>query len=491
MLLRRLNVKRDFLWKVFLLFSGFLVVVATSLNAQNLTPNPRLKAPSSTSPPLARVGPYAEQISSQSAPGVQKFTLDDLLQIARANNPTLAQAQAGVKEAAGRTLQAGLWPNPTVGYAGDEIRGGSYAGGEQGFFVQQNIILGGKLGLDRKIFAEEGKQTQAEAEEQHLRVENGVRIAFYQSLAAQQMVEIRANLSALAKDAVETSEQLFNVGQTDQPDLLQAQVEADEADLAVITAQQDQQRAWRVLSAVVGKPTMPLGRLEGNFEDLPSIDPDQVVQTILRDSPAIKIAQLGVTRADAVLTRAKREIVPDLSLRAGLSNDFEPLGTVSPPAVGLMGFAEVGINLRLFNRNQGNVQAAQADLDRANLEVQRVSLVLRQIAAPVLQNYLTSRAIAETYKSRTLPNALRAYQLYLQKYRQGAAAYPQVLIAQRTLFDLQTNYISALETTWLNSITLQGLLLTDGLDVPAAPGETDRPVREINMPITEIPGARQ
>jgi cobalt-zinc-cadmium efflux system outer membrane protein len=305
------------------------------------------------------------------------------------------------------------------------------------------------------------------------------------------MVEIRMKLSGLAKDAVETTQQLFNVGQTDQPDLLQAQVEADEADLAVITAQQDQQRAWRVLSAVVGRPTMPLALLEGNFENLPSIDPDQIVQTILRDSPAVKIAQLGVTRADAVLTRAKREAVPDLSLRAGLSNDSEPLGVVSPPTVGLIGFAEVGVNLRVFNRNQGNVQAAKADLDHANLEVQRVSLVLQQIAAPILQNYATSHAVAETYKTRTLPNAQHAYELYLQKYREGAAAYPQVLIAQRTFFNLQTNYIFALESVWINSITLQGLLLTDGLDLPSAPGEIDRSLREINMPVTEIPGARQ
>jgi cobalt-zinc-cadmium efflux system outer membrane protein len=411
--------------------------------------------------------------------------LEQFLQMARASNPTLGQAQAGIREAAGRTLQAGLWPNPTVGYAGDEIRGGSFGGGEHGVFVQQNVILGSKLGLDRKVLAEEGKQTEVEAEEQRLRVENGVRTAFYQSLAAQEMVEVRMKLSGLAKDAVETTQQLFNIGQADQPDLLQADVEADEAGLAVVNAQQDQQRAWRVLSAVVGRPTMPLARLEGNIEDLPSIDSEQIVQTILRDSPAIKIAQLGVTRADAALTRAKREIVPDLSLRAGLSNDFESLEVTSPRTVGLVGFAEVGVNLRLFNRNQGNVQAAKGELDRANLEVQRVSLVLRQMAAPILQNFFSARAVAERYKTRTLPNAQRAYELYLQRYREGAAAYPQALIAQRTLFDLQTHYVFALESVWMNAIALQGLLLTDGLDLPTAPGEFDRPVREINLPVTE------
>jgi outer membrane protein, heavy metal efflux system len=462
-------VKAGHLWKHIVLFTFLVAALASPLEAQSPTQNSRFTTLSSTPQLFAGQSSQPEQASTQVAPAMQSFTLEQLLEMARANNPTLGQAQAGIREAAGRTLQAGLWPNPTVGYVGDEIRGGSFGGGEQGVFIEQSVILGGKLGLDRKIFSAEGEQTEQEAEGQRLRVENGVRIAFYQSLAAQEMVEVKENLGALAKDAVATTRQLFNVGQADQPDVLQAQVEADEAELAVISAQQDQQQAWRVLSAVVGRPTMPLARLEGNLEALPFVDPAQIVETILRDSPAVKIAQLDVTRADAALKRAKREIVPDLSLRAGLSNDFERLEVASPPTVGLIGFAEVGVNLRVFNRNQGNVQAAKADLERAGLEVQRISLVLRQMAASFVQNYASSRAVAETYKSRTLPNAQRAYELYLQRYREGAAAYPQVLITQRTLFDLQTKYIFALESVWINAITLQGLLFTDGLGQPAAP----------------------
>ncbi len=430
--------------------------------------------------------PQTSGAADKSMAGV---TLEELQQMALTYNPTLGQAKAGVSAAAGRTRQAGLWPNPTAGYTGEEIRGGSYGGGQHGVFVQQNVILGSKLGLDRNVRAEEGKQAEAESEEQGLRVENGVRIAFYQSLAAQQMVETRKTLSSLAKDAVETTRQLFNVGQADEPDLLQAQVEADEADLAVIAAEQDQLRAWRVLTAVVGKPTMMMAKLEGNLEDLPQLDADQMIETILRDSPAVKIAQLEVSHADLAFTRARREVIPDLSLRAGYLNNREDVGSVPPRAVGSEGFAEVGVNLRIFNRNQGNIAAAKADRERAQFEVQRVSLTLRRLAAPVLQSYSTSRSVVERYKGRTLPNAQKAYDLYLHKYHEGAAAYPQVLIAQRTLFQLQTSYISALENAWMNAAALQGLLLTDPLDLPAAPGELDRPVREINMPVAETQGA--
>ena len=138
--------------------------------------------------------------------------------------------------------------------------------------MQQNVILGGKLGLDRKIFDAEGKQAAAEADEQRLRVENGVRIAFYQSLAMQAMVETRAKLRDIAKDAAETTRQLFNVGQADEPDVLEADVEADQDDLAVITEQQEQQRAWSVLAAVVGKPDLALAHLQGDLEKLPEVN---------------------------------------------------------------------------------------------------------------------------------------------------------------------------------------------------------------------------
>src|SRR5438874_2445639 len=52
------------------------------------------------------------------------FTIDHALETARQNNPTLHQAEAGIRAARARAQQAALYPNPTVGYAGDEIRGG-------------------------------------------------------------------------------------------------------------------------------------------------------------------------------------------------------------------------------------------------------------------------------------------------------------------------------------------------------------------------------
>ena len=409
------------------------------------------------------------------------LTLEQLEQIAFEHNPTLKQAEAELRAAEARKRQAGLYPNPTVGYQGEQIRGGSFNGGEQGAFVQQDIVLGGKLGAAKNVFEQERRQAEVEREEQRLRVTNGVTLAYYQSLAAQETVALRTRLLKVAQDAVQTSKQLFNVGQSDQPDVLQAEVEEQQADLALVAAQQNQQQRWKTLAAVVGNPELPFSPLAGNLEDVPELDPQQWLQALLTESPAVKIAQLGVTRAEAQVTRARKEPVPDLQLRGGLEQNNEVME--NGRAVGLQGFAEVGVRIPLFNRNQGNIEAAKANVERAKLETQRVQLLLRERLAPTVQNYLTAKTAVDRYRNQMIPRAEKAYSLYLQKYNSMAAAYPQVLIAQRTLFQLRADYISALETLWGTTVVLKGFMLTDGLEAPTPPGEIDRPIRETNVPI--------
>jgi outer membrane protein, heavy metal efflux system len=418
---------------------------------------------------------------TQQPPTGPELTLEQLEQMATANNPTLRQAEAEIRSTQGRARQAGLYPNPTIGYQGEEIRGGSFGGGEQGAFIQQDIVLGGKLGAARKVVEQETRQAQAERDEQLLRVTSGVRVAFYQALAAQETVALRKNLLDLANDAVQTTRQLFNVGQTDQPDVLEAEIESQQAELALVAAQQNQQRMWKTLAAVVGNPDLSLTRLAGNLQDVPNIDADEWLQKLLTESPAVRIAQLAVTRGEAAVASARKQPIPDLQLRGGVQQNRELLKP-SGNRVGLQGFAEVGIRLPIFNRNQGNVQAAKADLERAQLETRRVQLLLRERLATTVQSYLTAKAAAERYRTQMIPRAENAYKLYLEKYNSMTAAYPQVLIAQRTLFQLKTDYITALENVWMNGIALRGFMLTDALEGPASTSEIDRPVRETNLP---------
>jgi cobalt-zinc-cadmium efflux system outer membrane protein len=408
------------------------------------------------------------------------ITLEELQQMALQSNPPFRQSAANIQAAEGRKKQSGLYPNPIVGYQGEQIRGGSFHGGEQGFFVQQDIVLGGKLGLNRKIFDHELKQAETEAEEQKLRVITNVRMSYIQALAAQQTLALRQNLSKLADDAVETSHQLANVGQADAPDVLESEVEAQQAQLAVTMAEQNQQRVWKAMAAVVGNPRLPLMKLEGKLEDTSPVNADELVEKIVNESPAVRIADLGIKRAEAALARAKREPIPDLQLRGGLQQNGELLA--DGKSVGLQGFADVGVRIPIFNRNQGNIATAKADAERAKREVERVKLVLRERAANVVQNYTFSQVAVERYKNQMIPRAQKAYEMYTKKYQDMAAAYPQVLIAQRTLMQLEVSYITALENFATSSLSLQSYLLTDGLEAPSQPGGIDQPVREVNIP---------
>jgi cobalt-zinc-cadmium efflux system outer membrane protein len=198
----------------------------------------------------------------------------------------------------------------------------------------------------------------------------------------------------------------------------------------------------------------------------------------------VRIADADAARAAATLARAKREPIPDLQLRGGLEYNNEPLGSV-PFATGWEGVAEVGVQLPIFNRNQGNVAGASASLDRANLEKQRIALTLRDRAAAAMDRYASAKLMALEYRDELLPRAKKAYTLMVEKYGQMLAANPHVLESQRKLFALHAEYIATLENVWTLGIALQGFLLTDGLEAPARPSEVDQLIRETNLPVPE------
>jgi outer membrane protein, heavy metal efflux system len=421
---------------------------------------------------VAQSGDGGKQAGVQSANSQPALTLEELEKTALAHNPTLGQAAADVRAAEGRMKQASLYPNPVVGYEGREISSGPVIrGGEHGFFIQQSILTAGKRGLSRNVFAQEKVQAQAVADAQGYRVLNAVRLAYYEALGAERRVELRRSLAELTRRALETSKQLFNVGQADQPDVLEADVETQRAELAFLSAQNDQRRVWQQLAAVVGDPSLPLTALDGKLDgELPQLSADDALNRLLSDSPEVKAAEAGIARAERVLARAKVEKYPDIQVGGGLEYNRELLETAGRP-VGWEGAAQVSVRIPLFNRNQGNVQAAQAELIHARHELERVRLGQRSNFAFAYRQYVDAFEAARRYRDKMLPHAELAYQLYLKKYGEMAAAYPQVLIAQRTLFQLQEDYVTTLVGLHQSAVEIQGYLLVDGLAAPLPPGE--------------------
>jgi cobalt-zinc-cadmium efflux system outer membrane protein len=412
-------------------------------------------------------------------------TLEEVQKMASKANPTLRQAEAEIRAAKARQQQSGLYPNPTVAYAGDEIRSGAGGGGKQGFFVRQTIVTGGKLGLSREVLGKDVKLAEIEAEEQKIRVQSAVKMAFLRVLAAQELLYARRDIAMIAQDSVETQRRLRNTGQADETEVLEAEVEAQRMRMKARMQENTLREEWRSLAAVIGQADLPLTTVAGDLESgWPEVNEEEVVENIAKDSPAVRIAEVAEARAQTLLSRAQRESMPDVQVRGGMEYNHELLGS-TPFAKGWEGIVEAAVQLPLFNRNQGNVEAARADIDRAGKEKKRIALMLRERAASAVDQYANARLMAMEYRDEMLPRGKKAYGLMVEKYGQMLASYPRVLDAQRKLYEMQVEYIATLESVWTSGIALQGYLLTDGLEAPARPGEVDRPVRETNVPMPE------
>src|SRR5260370_706787 len=99
---------------------------------------------------------------------------------------------------------------------------------------------------------------EAQALAQQDRVVNSVPTHFYPLLAMQRLLGVRADLLKVAEDAVQTTDELVNVGAANKPDLLQARIEARQERVALEKARAEYDAARQQLAALVGEPTLPM-----------------------------------------------------------------------------------------------------------------------------------------------------------------------------------------------------------------------------------------
>ena len=414
----------------------------------------------------------------------EPMTLEQFLALADKANPTLAQAQRNVDRSNQQARQVSLPPDPIVGYSGDHIRGGQYHGGEEGAFFTQEFVLGHKLALRRDIYRAEGHSNEYAREVQLARVHNDVARAFFDTLAAQQSVLIHDRLLKVALDADTNAHELSRIGQVDAAGILTAEVAAEQARIDFLNAQRMFLAHYSQLETYAGQHSLETHPLSGALVEPPSFDPEEYVQKDSEESPLVKRAQADEALGDARLKDARRERVPNLNVTAGEWYSGEVVNNGNK--AGWESFAQAGVNLPLWNHNQGNVEAAKILLDRAHHDVERTKLWTRNQTEPLAQQYQTARFTAERYRTEMLPRARRAYELQVTKYQQMSAEYPPVLAAQHLLFTLQLGYTEALNEEWRAAIALQNYGLMNALEEPISTGNDST---TINLPTA--PGANQ
>ena len=386
---------------------------------------------------------------------VTELTLAELQAIAFRKNPTLAAAAARINAARGRKVQAGLYPNPVVGYHATEI-GNLGTAGQQGGFIGQRFITGGKLQLDQAIAGKEIDEAHFRFHMQEQRVLSDVRVRFYDALAAQRRVDLARELARIGDELVKATEKLIDSRLGTENDLLQAEIRADEAYILLDNASNEIVESWRRMVAVVGVPTMQTKPLVGQLDSkLPRLDWDSCYAMVLGDHPELNAAQKRVERARIVTRRAKSEPIPNVDLLVSVRHHNVTDSDVAN--------VQVGIPVPIFDRNQGNIYAAEAEWIAACKDVKRIELSLQDRLAVAYRRYANANQQADRYRERMVPRAKRSLRLVTEGYEKGQVKYLTLLTAQQTYLQVNLSYLDALRELRAASSIIEGQLLTDSL----------------------------
>ena len=382
-------------------------------------------------------------------------TLDEFQQLALANNPTIAQASANIDKAAGIRDQVGRRPNPTIGYFGSQI---ADAGTDQhGLFLEQEIVRGNKLALNRAVMSRAMQAQSAELEAQRFRVQTDIRLKFFAALAAQRQIELTNDFLLVSKKGVEIADQRKQALEGSQADLLQAKIQLQEIELAHQRAEFAFVGSFRELAATAGAPNIQPTPLAGDLRlPIQAMDWDQAYGNMLASSPELQAAQARVEQACANLDRQQVQSVPNPTIHLGTGIDN---GTGS-------GFLNVQVSapIPVHNGNEGNICAARAEYNRATNEVVRIELSIKARLAKVSQEFDSALASVQRYETEILPKTQETLQLAEKAYAAGEFDFLQVFIVRRNYFESGLTYVRALADLAQAQAKIDGLLLEGGLD---------------------------
>lgn len=388
-------------------------------------------------------------------PHAGELTLEALEEMALASNPAIAQAAARVRALRGKWVQVGLPPNPTGGYSAGEV-GNDGAGGQQGGYFGQQIITAKKLRRNRAIVAAEITRAEQQLAATQQRVLTDVRGSYYSALLAQRRVEVADKLVRFANEAVDASQALLNAEEIPLAGLLQTEVRQQNAKVFLQTAHNSRDQAWRQLSSVVGGPELPIQPLAGDVRQLPELlNWNEQLTRVQITSPEVSAAMAEVERARRALSRARVEPIPNINTQFSVQYDNASGYTIAG--------IQAGMPIPIWNRNQGGIRQAQAEVAQAMRNVDRVERDLQQRLAEAFRQYASAHVTAENYAREVLPRSQRTFELVQQGYAQGEVGYLDLLTAQQTYSQTNLAYLDALGELWRSYVQIDGLLLSNSL----------------------------
>lgn len=391
----------------------------------------------------------------------EQFTLslEQLQSIAIDMNPSLQRAAAEVNAARGRCIQVGLNPNPDVGIDFQQL-GSSGLAEQYGASVSQEIVRRQKLRLNRAVGAHQVHELEQDYMAQRQRVLTDVRIAFIRALRAQRQIDVTRELVAISERALVVAQQLRMAQEVGKADVLQAELEVENARIELRNAENRHAAVWRELAAVTGQSGLVIQTLEGDlFAEKEPIRFEQALSVLQTSSPEISSAVERIEAARCQLAREQIEPMPNVTV-SGLVN-WRDNGANGQSDGGLA----VSVPLPLWNRNQGAIQQARFELVAAQRELEQRTLDLQQRLAPTYERYSNARQQSQTYREQIIPRAEETLELTRTAYELGEVSFVNLLTIQRTYAENRLRFIDSLEALRVAEAEIEGLLLLGSLSV--------------------------
>jgi cobalt-zinc-cadmium efflux system outer membrane protein len=404
-------------------------------------------------------------------PDGNPYRLSDFQQIAAINSPVLHQAASDVEAARGNLIQAGAYPNPTVALQVQPSNNGAFAG-VQGFSIDQPIKTFGKLTVARAAAQKALDNAELALKKARSDLATQVRNAYFGLLVAKETVRVTKALAVLTDTVYLWQVRLLEAGNSTPYDPSTLRSQAYLARLAYHSAIQSYDYAWKQLVTAIGDRQMPLSEVAGRLDvHIPYYDFDTVLAHALRNHTDVLMARNGLDQARYNLKSAQIAPWPDVDVNLAILKEF----VVAPEKY--VHTVSVGVPIPLWDKNTGNILAAEAALERAKEEPHRVELALTTNLNTAYVAYKTSLLALEDYRRYVLPDQVFAYRGIAERRKiDPGVGFLDLVNAQQTLSASVTQYLAILGQVWTSVVIVADFLQTDDLfqmaeahDVPPLP----------------------
>lgn len=406
--------------------------------------------------------------------GPEPRTLQEFVTLAERSHPRLRAALAAVEAARGKAVQARLYPNPMLAGSSPQIAGAS---SQWNGYVTQDVVTAGKLKLAQQAALRDVQRSEYELIRARFDVLREVRQSFYALLVSQRRMEIYKQLLDIAKRSYEIGRQLADAGEGTKADVLFWSIERDRADVRLLNAAVYIETGRRQLATAIGLPRADVGPIDGDlFRRLPHFDLKQLQEAVVQRNARPRAAEAAVAGSQWALERAAVEPVPNVNVMAGYQRqvDFPPED---------QGLVQVMVEVPLFDRNQGNIRAARADIAAARADLRVTEIDLATQAAAAIAAYRTAQRMVDWYEQLILPKARETVQLTQQLYARGEVTFLSLLQAQRILTETELAYVEAQADRWNAAVTIADLLQLESFPMAAdAPATVPAPPETVPAP---------